>query len=93
MSTIATPHVIVLRAPGTNCDEETAACLGSCWGPRRDLACGPPVRGTPGAGRFQILTIPGGFSYGDDLGRAGSWPRGWVTFWATPCGGSTTAAA
>jgi phosphoribosylformylglycinamidine synthase len=62
------PRAIVLRAPGTNCDEETAAAWERAgaevetWHVERLL-------GSPGAlDGFQILTVPGGFSYGDDLG-------------------------
>jgi phosphoribosylformylglycinamidine synthase I len=62
------PRVCVLRAPGTNCDVETAHAF--------ELAGGQPERmhlfrllERPTLLRsFQILCIPGGFSYGDDLG-------------------------
>lgn len=62
------PRVCVLRAPGTNCDVETAHAF--------ELAGGRPERihlfrllERPALLRsFQILCIPGGFSYGDDLG-------------------------
>ena len=93
MSTIATPRVIVLRAPGTNCDEETAAAWELAGARAETWHVGRLLEAPQALLGFQILTIPGGFSYGDDLARAGSWPRGWVTPWATPCGGSTTAAA
>jgi phosphoribosylformylglycinamidine synthase subunit PurQ / glutaminase len=62
------PRAIVLRAPGTNCDEETSAAweragAGSeTWHVARLLEAPRALDG------FQILTIPGGFSYGDDLG-------------------------
>jgi phosphoribosylformylglycinamidine synthase len=57
-----------LRAPGTNCDEETAlawdraGAVASTWHINRLLAS------TASLDQFQIVTIPGGFSYGDDLG-------------------------
>jgi len=61
------PKVLVLRAPGTNCDVETADAF------RR--AGGDPERihvyrlfDTPERLReFRILAIPGGFTYGDDV--------------------------
>src|SRR5690349_19913644 len=62
------PRVIVLRAPGTNCDEETAAAWqlvdarAETWHVDRLLEDPRKLDG------FQVLTIPGGFSYGDDLG-------------------------
>jgi phosphoribosylformylglycinamidine synthase len=62
------PRAIVLRAPGTNCDEETA----DAWqraGAHAEIWHVNRLRASPDAlDRFQILTIPGGFSYGDDLG-------------------------
>lgn len=65
---MARPRVLVLRAPGTNCDEETTAAWelagaeAETWHVARLLE-------TPAVlDRFQVLTIPGGFSYGDDLG-------------------------
>lgn len=65
---MAKPRAIVLRAPGTNCDEETAAAweragaVAETWHVSRLIE-------SPGAlDQFQVLTIPGGFSYGDDLG-------------------------
>ena len=66
--TMAPPRAIVLRAPGTNCDEETvdawerAGATVETWHVNRLLEA------PDGLDRFQILTIPGGFSYGDDLG-------------------------
>lgn len=65
---MASPRVCVLRAPGTNCDAETAHAFDSC-GARSDcvhlfrLLEQPQVLADS-----QILCIPGGFSYGDDLG-------------------------
>ncbi|MFI5457583.1 MAG: phosphoribosylformylglycinamidine synthase I [Isosphaerales bacterium] len=62
------PRAIVLRAPGTNCDEETAdawqraGALAVTWHINR------LIESQADLDRFQILTIPGGFSYGDDLG-------------------------
>lgn len=62
------PKVCVLRAPGTNCDAETAYAFEICGGlPRRvhlfELLESPRL-----LDEFQILCIPGGFSYGDDIG-------------------------
>jgi phosphoribosylformylglycinamidine synthase len=62
------PRILVLRAPGTNCDEETAHAF--------SLAGGVPERWhinrlleEPGrVADYQVLCVPGGFSYGDDIG-------------------------
>lgn len=61
------PRVLILRTAGTNCDEETAHAweLAGAIPQRvhvRELAA-QPAR----LHEFAILTIPGGFSYGDDI--------------------------
>jgi phosphoribosylformylglycinamidine synthase len=65
---MATPRALILRAPGTNCDEETAAAW-TAAGARADTLHVSALLESPGqVETYQILTIPGGFSYGDDLG-------------------------
>jgi phosphoribosylformylglycinamidine synthase len=62
------PRVLILRAPGTNCDEEAAHAwdLAGAVVETRPIR---PVLDDPSAlDGFQVLTLPGGFSYGDDLG-------------------------
>jgi len=62
-----TPRVLILRAPGTNCDLETAFAFERAgaategWHVNRLLA--EPKR----VADFQMLCFPGGFSYGDDI--------------------------
>ena len=68
MTTKATPRVIVLRAPGTNCDEETAAAWELAGARAQTWHVGRLLEEPHALDLFQILTIPGGFSYGDDLG-------------------------
>jgi phosphoribosylformylglycinamidine synthase len=66
-SNMATPRALILRAPGTNCDAETAHAFAvsgadpELWHVNRLLD--EPKRLV----NFQILCLPGGFSYGDDL--------------------------
>ena len=64
----ATPRVIVLRAPGTNCDEETAAAWQLVGARIETWHVGRLLEDPHALDGFEILTIPGGFSYGDDLG-------------------------
>ena len=65
---MATPHVCVLRAPGTNCDVETAHAFTSC-GADADRVHLFRVLESPGLlDDYQVLCVPGGFSYGDDIG-------------------------
>src|SRR5437868_8361713 len=63
-----TPHALILRAPGTNCDEETAFAWERAGAMADTWHVGRILEAPETLDRFQILTIPGGFSYGDDLG-------------------------
>ncbi|QDU20532.1 phosphoribosylformylglycinamidine synthase I [Urbifossiella limnaea] len=64
---MATPHALVLRAPGSNCDGEAAAAF-EMAGAKVERIHVNAVRENPRIlKRFQILTVPGGFSYGDDI--------------------------
>lgn len=64
---MAQVRVLILRAAGTNCDLETQHAweLGGAQATRvhiRQLIEQPQM-----LGEYQVLTIPGGFSYGDDI--------------------------
>ena len=62
------PRALVLRAPGTNCDEETVAAW-TLAGAEAELLHVDRVLQRPEVlDGCQIVTIPGGFSFGDDLG-------------------------
>jgi len=65
---MATPRAIVLRAPGTNCDEETALAWTRAGASVETWHIARLLEDPSILDSFQILTIPGGFSYGDDLG-------------------------
>jgi phosphoribosylformylglycinamidine synthase I len=62
------PRVLVLRAPGTNCDEEAAFAWQLAGAEAETWHLGRVVESPEGLDSFQVLTLPGGFSYGDDLG-------------------------
>lgn len=64
---MATPRVLILRAPGANCDAETqfAFELAGALAERIHIN---RLREQPGQLlRYQILVVPGGFTYGDDV--------------------------
>jgi phosphoribosylformylglycinamidine synthase len=63
-----THQALVLRAPGTNCDEETAAAWRAAGAATETLHIGRVLESPACLDRFASVTIPGGFSYGDDLG-------------------------
>lgn len=62
-----TPRIIVLRAPGTNCDQEAAFAFESAGGKAEILHLNRALENPKILADTQILCIPGGFSYGDDM--------------------------
>ncbi|MEN6556862.1 MAG: phosphoribosylformylglycinamidine synthase subunit PurQ, partial [Thermoguttaceae bacterium] len=65
---MSTPNVLILRAPGTNCDVETAFAFQQAGAATETLHINRLLEQPERFRKFQILCIPGGFSYGDDLG-------------------------
>jgi phosphoribosylformylglycinamidine synthase len=62
------PKVIVLRAPGTNCDIETAHAFEHCGAQADRVHLYRVLEQPRQLHDYQILCVPGGFSYGDDAG-------------------------
>lgn len=61
------PRVLILRAPGTNCDRETAFAFETAGARTTAVHLNRLLENPNLAAEFQILCIPGGFSYGDDI--------------------------
>ena len=61
------PRILVLRAPGTNCDLETAHAFQTAGGLADRVHVNRLLENPSLANDYQILCLPGGFSYGDDL--------------------------
>lgn len=64
---MAKPRVLVVRAPGTNCDQETAFAFEQAGGDAKVVHINQLLSERELVNQFQVLCIPGGFSYGDDL--------------------------
>ena len=64
---MAQPRVLILRAPGTNCDVETAHAFERAGGRCQRLHVQALLESPLSLADFQILCLPGGFSYGDDV--------------------------
>ncbi len=64
---MAQPEVLILRAPGTNCDEETAFAFAVAGAQPQRIHINRLLENPKLIEPFQILCIPGGFSYGDDV--------------------------
>lgn len=61
------PRVLILRAPGTNCDEESAHAFALAGGVPERWHVNRLLESPAKLAEFQILCLPGGFSYGDDI--------------------------
>jgi phosphoribosylformylglycinamidine (FGAM) synthase-like amidotransferase family enzyme len=61
------PRVLILRAPGTNCDRETAFAFETAGARAESVHLNRFLENPRLAEDSQILCIPGGFSYGDDI--------------------------
>lgn len=64
---MAQPRILILRAPGTNCDAETAHAFQLAGGTAEVLHFNRLLEAPRLATDYQVLCIPGGFSYGDDV--------------------------
>ena len=58
----------VLRAPGTNCDVETAYAFETCGAVADRVHLFQLLENPKSLANYQALCVPGGFSYGDDIG-------------------------
>jgi phosphoribosylformylglycinamidine synthase I len=64
---MATPRVLILRAPGANCDGEAQHAFELAGGLAERVHVNR-IREQPALlQRYQVLVIPGGFTYGDDV--------------------------
>lgn len=64
---MAAPRVLILRAPGTNCDLETAYAFQRAGATTHSIHINQLLDEPHVTADFQVLCLPGGFSYGDDI--------------------------
>lgn len=67
MTTLAVPRALVLTGYGINCDRETEFALALAGAKARRVHINDLIDGLDSLDRYQILAVPGGFSYGDDI--------------------------
>jgi phosphoribosylformylglycinamidine synthase subunit PurQ / glutaminase len=60
-------NVMILRAPGTNCDGETQYAFQQAGATASLCHINQLVRRDRRLSDYQVMVIPGGFSYGDDI--------------------------
>jgi phosphoribosylformylglycinamidine synthase I len=64
---MAKVKTLILRAPGTNCDAETAFAFEQAGSALDSAHINQLVRRDKLIADYQIVVIPGGFTYGDDI--------------------------
>lgn len=64
---MARVRTLILRAPGTNCDVETAFAFEQAGATVSSAHVNELVRKDKRIADYQIVVIPGGFTYGDDI--------------------------
>lgn len=60
-------RTLILRAPGTNCDAETAFAFQQAGAEVASIHVNQLIRHEQHLADYQIMVIPGGFTYGDDI--------------------------
>jgi phosphoribosylformylglycinamidine synthase len=66
-SVMAAPRILILRAPGANCDGETQFAFERAGGLPERVHVNRLRQDPALLQRFQVLVVPGGFTYGDDV--------------------------
>jgi phosphoribosylformylglycinamidine synthase I len=69
------PRALVLRAPGTNCDRETALALELAGARVESVHLERLLASETDLDDFAMLVLPGGFSFGDHLGAGALWAQ------------------
>ncbi|MGB4520536.1 MAG: phosphoribosylformylglycinamidine synthase I, partial [Candidatus Omnitrophota bacterium] len=64
---IMAPKVCILRTAGTNCDKETAFAFSSVGADTELVHVNKLITKEKKLSEYQVLALPGGFSYGDDV--------------------------
>ncbi len=64
---MSNPKALILRAPGTNCDVETAFAFEMAGVQADRIHINQIIESPDTLSQYQILCFPGGFSFGDDI--------------------------
>ena len=64
---MAKVRALVLRAPGTNCDDETVFAFQQAGAEASSVHVNRLIRREERLADYRIMVIPGGFTYGDDI--------------------------
>jgi phosphoribosylformylglycinamidine synthase len=72
------PRVLILRTAGTNCDVETAYAFKLAGATAEAVHVGRIFDAPDTMHSYDILALPGGFSYGDDIAAGKLWANEFV---------------
>jgi len=61
------PKVLVLQSAGTNCNKETIEAFAAAGAEAQDIHVNDLIKGYRKINDYQIMAIPGGFTFGDDI--------------------------
>jgi len=64
---MAQPHTLILRTAGTNCDRELARAFALAGATTQTIHLHRLIEQPTLLERFDLIGLPGGFSYGDDI--------------------------
>lgn len=67
------PRILIVHAPGTNRDREAAQACTAAGGTPEIVHMNRLLSGERRLADYQMIVIPGGFSFGDDLGAGRLW--------------------
>ncbi|PKO20828.1 MAG: phosphoribosylformylglycinamidine synthase I [Chloroflexi bacterium HGW-Chloroflexi-1] len=67
------PHILILHARGTNRDREAGLACELAGGAPEIVRVNQLIAGERRLADYRMLVLPGGFSYGDDLGAGKLW--------------------
>ncbi len=67
------PRIMILHAPGTNRDRDAAVACELAGGAPEIVHINRIIAGEDHFANYQMMVLPGGFSYGDDLGAGRLW--------------------
>jgi phosphoribosylformylglycinamidine synthase len=67
------PRILIMHAPGTNRDREAALACTAAGGVPEIVHMNRLISGERRLQEYQMIVIPGGFSFGDDLGAGRLW--------------------
>ncbi len=62
------PKALIIAGYGINCEEETAKCFEMTGSESEIVHINDIISGNKNLDNYQIMALPGGFSYGDDTG-------------------------